>query len=42
VIYLFEIKRGILTAEQFIVLVESVGWGHPTIEQVEIALKNSL
>lgn len=39
---MFEVKRGILTAEQFNVLAESVGWGHPTIEQVEIALKNSV
>ena len=39
---MFEIKRGILTAEQFNILIESVGWGHRLIEQVESALKNSL
>ena len=39
---MFEIKRGILTSEQFNVLIESVGWGHRIIEQVESALKNSL
>lgn len=39
---MFEIKRGILTPEKFNVLVESVGWGHPSIEQVKIALENSL
>jgi len=39
---MFEIKRGILTSEQFNVLTESVGWGHRIIEQVEYALKNSL
>jgi GNAT superfamily N-acetyltransferase len=39
---MFEIKRGILTPEQFNVLTESVGWGHPSIEQVKIALKNTL
>jgi len=39
---MFEIKRGILTSEQFNVLTESVGWGHRIIEQVESALKNSL
>ena len=39
---MFEIKRDILTAEQFNILTESAGWGYSTIEQVEIALKNSL
>lgn len=39
---MFEIKRGMLIAEQFNTLPESVGWGHLTIEQVEIALKNSI
>ena len=39
---MLEIKRGMLTANQFNILAESVGWGHPTIEQVEIALKNSI
>ena len=39
---MFEIKRGILTSEQFNGLTESVGWGHRIIEQVESALKNSL
>lgn len=39
---MFEIKRGILTPETFNVLTESVGWGHPSIEQVNIALQNSL
>jgi len=39
---MFEVKRDVLTAEQFNALAESVGWGQPTIKQVEIALKNSL
>lgn len=39
---MIEIKRGMLTAEKFNTLAESVGWGHPTIDQVEIALKNSI
>ncbi|GFZ29799.1 N-acetyltransferase [Clostridium zeae] len=39
---MIEIKRGILTPEAFIDLVEAVGWGHPSIEQVDSAIKNSL
>ncbi|GKU24916.1 GNAT family N-acetyltransferase [Clostridium folliculivorans] len=39
---MIEIKRGILTAEVFIELVEAVGWGHPSVEQVDLAIKNSL
>jgi len=39
---MIQLKRGILTAEKFIDLAESVGWGHPTIEQIQIALDNSL
>ncbi|GFP76094.1 GNAT family N-acetyltransferase [Clostridium fungisolvens] len=39
---MIEIKRGILTSEVFIDLVEAVGWGHPSVEQVDLALKNSL
>lgn len=39
---MFEIKRGVLTAEQVNILAESVGWGHLSVEQIEIALKNSI
>jgi len=39
---MFEVKRGILRAETFNVLAESVGWGHPPIEQVKIAIENSI
>lgn len=39
---MIELKRSILTADKFIVLAESVGWGHPSIEQIEIALENSI
>ncbi|WBW96325.1 GNAT family N-acetyltransferase [Oceanirhabdus sp. W0125-5] len=39
---MYEVKRGILTGKKFINLVEGVGWGHPTLEQIEIAIENSL
>ncbi|KHD35215.1 acetyltransferase [Clostridium acetobutylicum] len=39
---MFEIKRESLTPEVFNSLAEAVGWGHPSIDQVEEALKNSL
>lgn len=38
----FEIRRGELTAEQFTALWESVWGGAPSIEQVELALENTL
>ena len=38
----FEVRRGELTAEQFTALWESV-WGNaPTMEQVSLALENTL
>lgn len=38
----FEIRHGELTAEQFTALWESVWGGAPSIEQVELALENTL
>lgn len=31
-----------VTAQEFVYLTESVGWGCPNIEQIEIALKNTI
>lgn len=37
-----EVKTNILTAETFLMLYSAVGWEPPGIEQIRIALKNSL
>lgn len=39
---MIELKRGVLTAEAFINLAKAVGWGHPSVEQVDLAIQNSL
>lgn len=39
---MIEIKRDELTVEQFLRLVESVGWSHRPKKQLEMALKHSL